>query len=320
MLLSRLVVAGTFCTWLMVLGVGVASGQDFPNKLIRIVSTEAGGGADSNARPIAQKLAGNLGQQVIVENRPGVTAAESVAKAPPDGYTLLVNGSSFWIGPLLQKAPYDPVSDFAPITLATTSPLLLVVHPSLRVKSVKELIALAKSKPGELNYGSSPAGSSAHLAAELFKSTAGVNIVRVPYKGGGPAVIDLVGGQVQLMFSVAGLVTPHVKSGRLRALGVTSAQPSALFPDLPTVAASGLSGYESVNRFAVLAPAKTPTVLINRLNQEIVRVLNSPDVKEKFLYAGVETVGSSPEQLAAAIKSEMATVGKVIKDAGIKLE
>jgi tripartite-type tricarboxylate transporter receptor subunit TctC len=194
------------------------------------------------------------------------------------------------------------------------------VHPALPVNSIKELIALAKAKPGALNYASGGVGTTPHLAAELFKAMAGVNIVHIPYKGAGPAISDLIGGQVQLMFPNAAAVGPHLKSGKLRALAVTSSQPTALVPGLPTVAASGLPGFSSVLIVGMFVPAKTPATLINRLNQEIVRVLNNPEVKEKLFNTGSDVVGSSPEQFAAAIKSEVARLGKVIKDVGIKAE
>ncbi len=313
--------AWMFSVGLMVLGGGLASGQTYPNKPIRIVTIEPGGGGDLAARLIAQGLSGSLGQQVLVDNRGGgVIAIEIVAKAPPDGYTLLLYGGTLWIGPLLQNVSWDPVRDFSPITLAVTFPNIVAVHPSLPVKSVRELIALAQARPGELNYSSGSIGASTHLAAELFKSMAGVNIVRVPYKGGGPATIALVTGEVHLMFATVGLVTPHVKSGRLRALAVTTAQPSALAPGLPTVAASGVPGYESRSILGIFARARTPEVIINRLNQEIVRVLNRAEVKQRLFGSGVETVGSSPEESAATMKAETAKWGKVIKEAGIRVE
>ena len=243
-----------------------------------------------------------------------------MSRASPDGYTLLVYSGTLWIQPLLEKTPYDVARDFAPITLLTSAPNLVVVHPSLPVRSIKELIALAKARPGELNYGSSASGSSTHVAAELFKAMADVNIVRVPYKAAGQAINDLIGGQVQLMFGVVGSVAPHVKSGRLRALAVTTAQPTALVPGMPTVAASGLPGYESRSMIAMFAPAETPAPIVNRLNQEIVRVLNTTEVKEKLFKIGVEAVGSSPYELAAAMKSETARLDKVIKNAGIRSE
>ena len=319
MLIKRFV-EWMFSIGMMVLGAGMVFGQNYPNKPIRIVASAAGGSGDFAARLIAQGLSGALSQQVVVDNRGGVIPGEIVSKAPPDGYTLLIDAASFWIGPLLQETPYDPVKDFAPVTLTDSAPNVLVVNPSLPVKSVKELIALAKARPGELNYGSSSTGSSPHLAAELFNMMAGVKIVRVPFKGSGPAVISLLGGQVQLMFATAGSVAPHVKSGRLRALAVASLQPSALAPGLPTIAASGVPGYEAVAFEGMFVPAKTPVAIIDRLNQEIVRVLNRAEVKERFFNAGVETVGSTPEEFAAAIKSNVAKWGKLIKDAGIRDE
>ena len=314
-----------FAIWMipvgtLVLSAGVVSGQDYPSKPIRMVSPGPGGGADFVTRFIAQGISGSLGQQVVVDNRPaGVIPPQIVSKAQPDGYTLLVNGNSFWIAPLMQpNTPYDPVRDFAPITSAVGSPNILVVNSSVAANSVRELIALAKARPGTLNYASASAGGSVHLSAELFKHMAGVNIVRISYKTSGSSVNALVGGEVQLMFANAPSVVPHVKSGRLRALAVTTLQPSTLFPELPTVAGSGLPGFEVASVYAIFAPAKTPTAVINRLNQEIVRFLGRADVKEKFLAAGVEPVGSTAEELAAAMKSEMVRMGKVIRDAGIR--
>ena len=306
----------------MLMLAGIASSQTYPDKAVRIITAEIGGGNDYTARLIAPGLTASLGKPVVVENRGGsvIVAAEFVAKAPPDGHTLLLYGSNIWILPFMRDSvPYDVLKDYSPITLAAASPSILVVHPALPVKSAKELIALAKAKPGELNYAAAPGGL-IHIAAELFKSMAGVNIVHVAYKGGAPSLTALIGGQVQLMFPTAGTVAAHLKSGRLRALGITSARPSALFPGLPTIAATGLPGYESVSRFAVFAPAKTPEAIVSRLNQEIVRVLGKADVMEKFHAGGIETVGSSPEQLTAVMKSEMAVLGKVIKNAGIRVE
>ena len=320
MLLARFV-AWIFSAGIMLLGASVVSGQDYPIRPIRMVTSEVGGGNDLQARLIAQGLSGPLGQQVIIENRPsGVIPGEVVSKAPPNGYTLLLYNITLWIGPLMQNTPYDAVRDFSPIALATTAPNVLVVNSSLPVKSVAELVALAGARPGEFNYASSGTGASNHLAAELFRAMAGVNIVRVPYKGAGPALNALIAGEVQLMFPTAGAVTPHVRSGRVRALAITSAEPSALAPGVPTVASSGLPGYESISIYGVFAPARTPRPIVNKLNEEIVRVLNRTDVKEKFFNAGVETVGGSPEQLAATVKSEMVRMGKVIKDAGIREE
>jgi tripartite-type tricarboxylate transporter receptor subunit TctC len=258
---------------------------------------------------------------VIVVNYPsGFIPGETVAKAPPDGYTLLSIASNLWLGPLMQKTPYDPVRDFSPLTMAASSPLILAVHPALPVKTVKEFIALAKSRPGELNYATGATGSGGHLSAELFKAMAGVDMVRIPYTSGSARMAALMSGEVQLEFVATGAVAPHVKSGRLRPLAVTGAERSVLAPGLPTIAASGVPGYESASTYAIFAPAKTPASLISRLNQEIVRVLYAGDAKDRLFNSGMEAVGSSPEKLAATIKSEMSRMGKVIKDAGIKTE
>jgi len=306
---------------LMVLGTGMVSGQNYPNKPIRIVVPPPGGVGDFLARLIAQGISGPLGQPVIIDNRPGTISGEIVAKAAPDGYNLLLSGNTLWIAPLTRDSnPYDPVRDFSPITLAVSSPNILVLHPSLPVNSVKELIALAKARPGELNYGSGATGGSPHLAAELFNIMARVKIVRIPYKGGGALLNAVIGGQVQLMFAIAGTVTPYLKFDKLRALAVTSSQPSALAPGLPTVAASGLTGFETSEIIAIFAPAKTPAALIDHLNNEIVGVLKRADVKEKVFNAGSEVIGSSPGQLAVAMKSEIDRMGKVIKQAGIKAD
>ncbi len=298
-----------------------AHGQPYPSKPVRIVTSGVGGGADFAARLIAQGLTASLGQQVLVDNRAsGVIPGEVVAKAAPDGYTLLLYGAATWLTSLMRDdVPYDAVKDFAPITLAGRAPNVLVAHPSLPVKSVKELIVLAKARPGELNYTTGGTGSSSHLAGELFKSMAGVNIVRIPYKSGSLETNDLIAGQVQLSFATPVSVMANVKAGRLRALAVTSAQPSALFPELPTVAAS-VPGYESVSMHGLFAPAKTPASIIKRLNEDVVRFLNTAETKARLLNAGVETVGSAPDELAAAIKSDIARMGKVIKDAGIRAE
>jgi len=313
------------CALLAALGAGTGVGEGYPSKPIRMVTAEIGGGVDFTARLLAQGgLSERLGQQVIVDNRGGAggaIAAEIVIKAPPDGHTLLLYASSIWFLPLLRRnVPFDPVRDLAPITCAARAPNLFVVHPGVPVASVKELIALAKARPGELNYGSGGTGSSAHLAAELFKAAAGVDIVRIPYKGTGPALNDLLAGRLNMMFGTAGALSSHVRTGRLRALAVTSAQPSELAPGLPTMAASGLPGYESTSIYGVFGPPRMPAAVIRRLNQEMVSILGRPDVKEKFLFNGMEPVGSSPAELAAMRDSEMARVGKLIKAAGIREE
>jgi tripartite-type tricarboxylate transporter receptor subunit TctC len=296
--------------------------QDFPAKPVRIVTSGIGGAGDIAARVIAQGLGTTLGQQVVVDNRAsGVIPIEVVVRAVPDGYTILLYGSVVWLAPYLRDTvSYDPIKDLAPITLAVTSPNVLVVHPSLPVKSVADLIALARTKPGDLNYGSSGAGSSGHLAAELFNAMAKIRIVRVNYKGAGAALSDVIAGQVQLSFATATSISAHVQSGRLKALAVTSAKPSALLPNLPTIAGSGLSGYESASTSGIFAPAATPPAIIGRLNQEIVRALGRSDVKERFLNAGSEVVASTPAHLLAVIKADMSRMGKVIRDAGIRAE
>ena len=307
------------CTLLLAAGAPFAQG--FPAKPIHIVTSEPGGGNDFAARLIAQGLAAGLGQPVIVDNRGGASGAiagETVAKAPPDGHTLLLYGSNIWLLPFLrERVPYDPANDLAPVTLAVRAPNILVVHPSLPVKSVKELIALARARPGALNYGSGATGSSSQIATELFKATAKIDIVQIPYKGNGLALNALIAGEVQLAFATPGSVTAHIKSGRLRALAVTSAQPSPLLPGLPSVAASALPGYEALSIVGVFAPARTPAPVIAKLNQEIVSVLKRADVRARFINSGVEPVGSSPEEFAVTVKSEMTRLGKVIRDAGI---
>jgi len=298
------------------------NGQTYPSKPIRIVTAGVGGGSDFASRLIAQAISAPLGQQVIVDNRAaGVIPGEIVSRSSPDGYTILLYGSALWLAPFLQdKVPYDPIRDFLPITLAASTPAILVVHPSLPARSVAELIKLAKARPGQLNYGTGAAGSSDHLAAELFRVMAGINMVRIPYKSGASRMADLMAGEVQLSFGTGGTLMPHIKSGRLRALGVTSAAPSALFPHLPTIAASGLPGYDAVSIYGVFAPAKTSEAIVTRLNQEIVKALNQADLKQRLLAAGVEAVGSSAEQLLAAVKSEMSKFGKIIKEQGIRAD
>jgi len=304
----------------LLLGAASAFAQTYPVKPIRIVTSSAGGGTDFVSRLLAAGISGSLGQQIVVDNRSTVLTGGVVAQSAPDGYTLLLNGTSFWLAPLLQdKLPYDAVRDFAPISLLTTSPSLIVVHSSLPVKSVKELIALAKARPGAINYGSSTVGAPTHLAAELFKSMARVDIVRISYKGNGPAINALVAGEVPLMFTAAGSVTPHIKSGRLRAIAVASDKPTPLAPGLPPVAAT-LPGYVAASTYGLLAPAGTPPAIINRLNAEVVRFINLPATKERLFKQGVDTVGSTPHEFAATIESDLKKWGKVIKDAGIRAE
>jgi len=294
--------------------------QSYPNKPVRIVTSEAGGTNDLLARLISVGLSGALGQSVITDNRPTIIAIESVSKSPPDGYTLLSAAATLWLGPLLQKMPYDAVRDFAPISLVTSQPNVLVVNPSLPVKSVKELIALAKARPGELNISAQPAGSYPYLAAKLFKSMTGLNIVDLPYKGAAQALTAVVSGEAHMTFATPGSLAQYVKSNRLRGLAVSGSKPSALAPGLPTIAASGVPGFEAEASQGIFAPAGTPAPIINRLNLEIVRFIKTPDAQEKFLALGLDTVGSSPEEFAAVIKGEIDKWGKLIKDAGIKAD
>lgn len=309
-------------TGLLVLGAGLAQGQEFPTKPVRIVTGGVGGGGDFASRLLGQGLSGNWGQQVVVDNRPnGVIPGDLVAKSAPDGYTLLVAVNLLWVGHLLQpNEPYDVVRDFAPVTLAAISPNVLLIHPSVPAKTVKELIALGRSKPGQLSYGTGANGSASHLSAELFKSMAHIDMVRIPYKSNSQQSADLMGGHIQMMLGVASAMVPYVNAGRLRALGVTSAQRSVAFPNLPTISEAGLPGFEAVLYVGVFAPAKTPAAIVNRINQELLRVLAKPDMKEKMLSAGMETAGTTPDQFAGIMKTDIARWDKVIKEAGIKLE
>lgn len=305
------------------LGIGPAQGQAYPTKPIRFVSMGlVGGGTDFAARLIAPELSRALGQAVIVDNRAGeVVPADTVAKSSPDGYTILMNGSSLLFLPLMRaKVPYDVVKSFAPITLAHQSPTVLVVHPLFPARSVTELVALAKAKPGELDFGSAGTGSSTHLAAQLFKAMAGINVVHVPFKGSSASLTALLGGHVKYMFGTPGSVAPHITSGRLRALAVTTLKPTPLFPALPTVADSGLPGYEMVSTNGVLAPAGTRAAIINTLNREIVQILHRKQIREAFFNAGSEVIGSSPEEFSRTIKSEISKWAKIIKAAEIKAD
>ena len=306
----------------VLLAIGVAAqAQSYPSKPLRIVTSEPGGVADFTARLIAQGLSGRFHQPAIVDNRggaSGVIGIDIVARAPADGYTLIVFSPSLWTLPLIQRTHYDTLRDFAPVTLAVTAPNLLLVHPSFPATSVKSLIALAKTRPGAYNYAAGSIGAASHLSGELFKSMAGVDIVRVPFRGTGPGLNALLGGQVQMMFAGAGSAVPHILSGRLRALAVTSAQPSALFPELPTIAASGLPGYELETNTGMFAPAATPMAVINLLQAEIARTLRAPDIRQRLAGAGIEPVANTPGEFLLKVKAEIARLGKVVKEAGIR--
>jgi tripartite-type tricarboxylate transporter receptor subunit TctC len=303
---------------LMAAGTGIA--QDFPSRTVRIVASEAGGSGDFVARVVAQGLTGTFGQQVVVENRGGgVVAGDVVAKSAPDGHTLLLYGNTLWLLPLMrEQIPYDPYRDFAPITMAARAVNVLVVHPSLPVKSVTDLIALARARPGDLNFSSAAPGTMNHLAAELFKSMANINIVRVSYRGSASALTAVMSGEVQMMFAAAAPARPHVQSGRVRALAVSTANRSPSYPDLPTVAEAGLPGFEAVSIHGIFVPVKTPESLVARLNQDIVRVLQCPESRKRMEGIGAEPIGSTPSQFAATIQEEVAKMGKIIREAGIQ--
>jgi tripartite-type tricarboxylate transporter receptor subunit TctC len=301
------------------------SAQPYPAKPIRVIVAFAPSGiADFAARSVSKKLSESLGVPVIVENRPGaggITGAEVVAKSPPDGYTLLVTSISHTINPSVRKnLPFDAVRDFAPVTLITDAPNFLVVHPSLPVKSVKELIALARGRPGQITYASSGAGTSTHLSGELFKSLARIDIVHVPYKGGGPAVIDLVGGHVQMMFSTLPSVLQQVRAGKLRGLAVTGARRFPAAQEFPTMIEAGVAGFEVSGWSGMFAPAGAPREAVSRLAAEIGKILRAPELKERFFVQGAEPVGNTPEEFAAFVLSEIAKWKKVVAASGMQAD
>jgi tripartite-type tricarboxylate transporter receptor subunit TctC len=303
-----------------------ALAQAFPNKPIRIVVPfPAGGTTDVLARAAAQKLTDTLGQPALVDNRPGAggnIGAELVAKSPPDGYTLLMGTvGTHAINPALYpKLPYDHVRDFAPVILVAGVPNVLVVNPSLPVNSVQELVAYAKANPGKLNFASSGSGTSIHLSGELFKTAAGLSMTHVPYKGSSPALMDLIGGQVQLMFDNLPSALPQIKAGKLKALGVTSRERAPALPDVPTIAESGFPGFEASSWFGLLAPAGTPQPVIAKLNVEVAKWLASPEAKEKLLAQGANAAGGTPEDFAKHIAAETAKWQKVVKESGAKVD
>ena len=302
------------------------SGQPYPVRPIRvIVGLAPGGGNDAIARLIGQKISGPLGQPMVIENRPGAggtIAAETVAKSVPDGYVLLLgNAAQLSIRPNLQKnPPYDPVRDFQPISLIASAPLLVVVHPSLPVNSVKQLVAFARAHPGELNYASNGTGSTTHFATELFKVMTKTRMEHVPYKGLSPAMVDLLSGQVHLMFSSAVAMLPHVRQGKLRAIAMTGARRSPAIPEIPTVAESGVPDYEAGSWYGLLAPVKTPTAIIERLNREIVAAVKSQDIQRHLLEEAVAPIGSSPAEFSAHISRELARAARVVKESGARFD
>jgi tripartite-type tricarboxylate transporter receptor subunit TctC len=307
-------------------GLGAGHAQTYPTKPIRLVVPLApGGGNDTIARLVAQEITGPLGQQVLVDNRPGaggLVGTEVVAKSPADGYTLLLgNVAGLTIIPnVRKKTPYDPLKDFQPVSLIATAPLLVVVHPSLPVKSVKDLVALARARPGHLNFASNGLGSSTHFATEMFMLVTKTSMVHVPYKGLSLAMTDLLSGQVELMFSSAVAMLPHVKSGKLRAIAMTGAKRSVAIPDVPTVAEAGVPDYEAGSWYGILVPAGTPAPIVERLNREIVAATKSAKIQDRLVGEAVMPVGSAPDEFTAHIKREFARMARVVKESGAKFE
>ena len=306
----------------MILGADMVCAQTYPIKPLRFITTGVGGSTDLAARTVAQGLLDSVGWNVVVDNRGStIVSAEVVSRAAPDGYTLLVSTDGLWRGGYFQKMPFDPVRDFLPITMVSRSPNILVVHPSLPVRTVRELIALAKARPGQLNYGAGAIGASTHVASELFNQMAGVKIVHVPYKSSGLAATAIISGQLEVMFGTTGTIWTYVRMGRVRPLAISTAQPSALAPGLPTIAAAGnLPGYESAATAGIFAPAGTSTATIKRLHEEMSKVLLRPEVKERFFNQSIEVVGGTPEDVATFVKSDMATTARIVKELGIRVQ
>jgi tripartite-type tricarboxylate transporter receptor subunit TctC len=302
-----------------------ADAPAYPTKAVRLVVPFAPGGSnDIMARLMSQKFSESWRQQVVVDNRAGasgIVGTDIVAKAPPDGYTLLIMSLTFTVNPsLFRKLPYDTERDLVPVTLVASAPLMLVVHPSVPAKSVQELLSYAKAQPGKLNFGSGGQGTTPHLAGEMLKMMAGVQMTHVPYKGGGPALSDLIGGQIQLMLENIPSTLAYAKAGKLRALAVTGLKRSSLVPDLPTLDESGLKGYEIVGWNGFFFPTGTPRAIVQRLHAETVRALAQPDTRERLATLGAEAVGSSPEEFRAFVKAEIAKWARLVKEAGLKVE
>jgi tripartite-type tricarboxylate transporter receptor subunit TctC len=304
---------------------GLALAQNYPTGPIRIVVPfPAGGGVDGMARILTQKLTETLGKPIVIDNRAGANGmigSEIAAKAPKDGYTLLVNGANFVTTPsLFRKVTYDPIKDFDPVSLIALAPNVLVVHPSLPVKSVKELIAFAKAHPGQLGFAGSGSGSTPHLAGELFKTMTGTDLLHVPYRGTGPAITALLSGEVSIMFMPAIAASPYIQSGRLRALAVTSVQRLPAMPKLPTVAESGLKGYQSSQWYGLMAPIGTPAAILNRLNADVAKIMQNPEMKQRMKDSGGVAVGGTREEFAAFMKEEFAKWAKVIAQSGARVD
>ena len=309
---------------LCLLGAATADAQQYPNRPIRlIVGYPPGGPSDITARLVAPYLTEALGQQIVIDNRAGAggtVAATLTARAEPDGYTIsIVANGEMAISPNLRKLPYDPLKDFETVSRIGANQLALVVHPAVQAKSVAELVALAKAKPGTVNFASAGTGSTAHLAGELFKSLAGIDIVHVPYKGAGPALIDLIGGQVHMLITGYPGALPHIKAGRLRALGATGPKRMIAAPDLPTISET-VKGYDVTSSYGLVLPLRTPKAIVTRLHQETAAIVKKPEVREKLIALGFDPEGNTPAEFAAQIKSELAKWAKVIKIANVKVE
>jgi tripartite-type tricarboxylate transporter receptor subunit TctC len=299
-----------------------ADTPDYPKRPIRLLASGVGGTGDFTSRLLGPHLTARLGQPVIVDNRPGgVVPGQILADAPADGHTLMMAGEVIWLSPFMRTSvPFDPVRDFAPLMLTVRSPNVLVVHPSLPVHNVQDLIKLAKQKPGELNMAASGIGNSNHLAGAIFNAMAGVKIVSIPYKGAQLALNDVIGGRVQLMFSTVNAASGHAAAGRLRAIAVTTLEPTALMPGLPTIAAAGLPGYESAAKIGLFARAGTPPAILSLLHREAAQFLKRPDTVERLFKSGVDVVANTPQEFAALIKSDMDVKGRIIKQAGIRMD
>jgi tripartite-type tricarboxylate transporter receptor subunit TctC len=322
--LLRSVMRSLFALFLLVC-FGYASAQTYPQRPVRmVVAVAAGGSTDVMGRLIAAKLGERIGQQVVVDNRPGgssMVGSEIVAKAQPDGHTLLMASASFGtMSSMFAKLPFDLERDFAPVSLLATSPYVLVVQPSLPIKSVTDLIAYGKANPGKLNYAGSTPGSLQRLAGELLKRTAGFDMTYVPYKGTGQLMPDLLGGRLQVAFDNVLILTPYIRSNTLRGIGVTSAKRSALFPELPTIAETGVPGFHAVGWFGIFSTGKTPQPVVDKLNAALVAIMKDPDMRERLIKQGAEPLGGTPGELRQYLAGEIAKWGKVIREAGIKVD
>ena len=301
-------------------GMNVHAQDKYPTRPVRIVTATPGGGNDFLARIVAPPLGNAIGQQIIVDNRPSRLVGGIAARSTPDGYTLVVGGSTMQYTPLLEKIDYNAITDFTPVSLLERSPNVLVVNPALKVNTVSELVAMARAKPGVLNYGTGASGASLHLSGELFMIATNTRMVRVPYKATGPAVLGLLTNEVQLVFATAGAVVPLLKDGKLKALGVTTLEPTPLVPGMPTIAQQGVPGFEVVTIGFMLAPAKTPQPVVRRLNQHIVKLMQQPDVKERLAAGGSDATSSSPEELGRIMREDDARMRKLFKQLGLSAD